>query len=212
VATFRFIEIRCGDDDRHSAPCQRGERIPEVTPRHGVDARCGFIQKEELGTGNECSRQCELLFHAAAETARKAVRKAHHVEELEVAFSPSSIICFRNFAKSTAITEILIHAEVHIETEWLREVSHPRTRFTRGRPQDADFTATRRQHSSNDSKRRGLSGPVGTDESKDLTGLYLKADLIERLNGTVALGEFVGFNNDFLCDDFLLSDDFLRRH
>src|SRR5687767_14340723 len=99
MATFRFIEIGCGDDDCHSAPCQRGERIPEVTPRHGVNTRCGFIQKEELGAGNEGSRQCELLFHATAKTARKAVRKAQHVEELEVAFSPGSIVCLRDFAK-----------------------------------------------------------------------------------------------------------------
>jgi hypothetical protein len=60
----------------------------------------------------------------------------------------------------------------------------------------ANVPAATFQYSSNDLERGGLSGAVCSDESENLSGLNLKADLVERLERAVALCKLIGLDDD----------------
>src|SRR5262249_11445887 len=60
----------------------------------------------------------------------------------------------------------------------------------------ANLSAPVLQHAGNDLEGRGLAGSIGADQAEDLSRPYLKADVIEGLNGAVALGQLVGRDDD----------------
>src|SRR5688572_3680204 len=88
VASFGFVEIRRGDNDRHTGSRQGGKRIPEITSRYRVDPRRRLIQKKKRRIGNERTGESKLLLHASAKASRKAIREAVEIEEFEVTFTP----------------------------------------------------------------------------------------------------------------------------
>lgn len=51
------------------------QNIPEFAPRQGVDADSGFIEKQQIGRGEQCTRERELLLHAARKLPRRALHE-----------------------------------------------------------------------------------------------------------------------------------------
>src|SRR5581483_1200338 len=160
-------------------------------------------QEQQRRIRNERRGECELLFHAAAQTPGQTRRKTIEVEQLEISRSARRKIVRRDLAQPAGILEVLVYAEVQIQAERLSQVTDARPGFAWRFPEHADFSASPFEHPGNDLERRSLARAVSADEPEDLTGPHLKADLIERLQRTVTLCQRFGFNDDFLGHQLL---------
>src|SRR5690606_23142878 len=70
-AAFGLVEIWRGNQDRQ-ATCQKlPEQLPELAPRHRIDARRRLVEHDERRLVNERARQRELLLHAARQACRE---------------------------------------------------------------------------------------------------------------------------------------------
>jgi len=61
-----------GDHDGQALGRQVGERVPEFTPRNGIDAGGGLVEQQHARLGHQRAGERELLFHAAAQPGRPA--------------------------------------------------------------------------------------------------------------------------------------------
>ena len=50
----------------------RAEQVPELAPRHGVDAGRRLVEEQDLGPVHERAAERELLLHAARQRAGAA--------------------------------------------------------------------------------------------------------------------------------------------
>src|SRR5262249_48392083 len=189
VTAFRLIEVRRGDDDRHPAAGERSQRIPEIASRDRGDSCGWFVEQEQRRPGNQRATERKLLLHSAAQTARQTIPEPVKVEQLEIALSAFGIIGWRDLAQTAGVCKIFVYAEVHIKTEWLREVSHLATSGSRSRAQYANFAAAVGQHTGDNLECGRLAGPICSDETEDFSSPHFKVDLVERLELTIILGE-----------------------
>ena len=65
----RLVEVGGGDDHRGSAGRGRGDHPPQVGAAHGVHARGGLVQDQQVGLVQHRQREGELLAHASREPA-----------------------------------------------------------------------------------------------------------------------------------------------
>src|SRR4029453_10531163 len=86
----------------------------------------------------------------------------------EVALSALGVFLLRHKAQSTRITEIFIDAEIHIQAERLRKVSHLRACLAGRCSKNADLSAPMLQHARHDLECRCLARPIRANEPKNL--------------------------------------------
>jgi len=60
-ATFRFIHVVRGDEERHATPRELEEQIPQLAARDGVDAGGGFVEEKNLRLVHERAGHREAL-------------------------------------------------------------------------------------------------------------------------------------------------------
>ena len=82
----RSASSRYGVDIRMVMPCARNSRqqLPELAPRHRIDAGRRLVEHDHLRLVHERARQRELLLHAAGQPIGQAAaepRQLRHVEE-----------------------------------------------------------------------------------------------------------------------------------
>ena len=65
ITTFGFFHIMRADDKRDALPGNGEEQIPQLPPRHRIDARRGFVQKYQLRVMQQGANQGQPLSPAA---------------------------------------------------------------------------------------------------------------------------------------------------
>src|SRR5262249_32785364 len=48
TATFGFVHVVCGDEESDPVRGELEEKIPQLAPRDGIDARSRFVEKKEF--------------------------------------------------------------------------------------------------------------------------------------------------------------------
>ena len=69
IAAVGFVHVRRGDDDGQAGGLQAAEQIPELTPRHRIDASRRLVEQEDIRAVHERAAERQLLLHAARERA-----------------------------------------------------------------------------------------------------------------------------------------------
>src|SRR5438270_4172504 len=66
-ATLGFIHVMRGDEESHSLASELKEQTPQLTPSHGIDSGCRFVEKQYGGFVHEGAGHGQALAPAARE-------------------------------------------------------------------------------------------------------------------------------------------------
>ena len=69
--------------DAHAVGGGAGHEPPHVGPAHGVDARRGLVEHQQLGLVDERRQQGQLLAHPARQVAGESIARAGEAAALE---------------------------------------------------------------------------------------------------------------------------------
>ena len=182
-AALRLVEIRRRHDDRQPARQELGQQLPELAPRHRIDAGGRLVEQQHLRCVHQRACQRQLLLHAARQqvgTARAERRRAASSRGADRAsrryrFTPwisakkpmfSSIV--RSPYRREALREV---TDVRGDGAVLAAPDHGRARAPcRRRP----------EQSAREPDRRRLAGAVRTDEAEHLPRRDLERQAVQR--------------------------------
>ena len=123
-AALGLVEVGRRQQQGEPLALEAGEEPPEVAARDGVDAGGGLVEDEQLRRVDEGAGERQLLLHAAREPLGQAVaegRHPHHLEELVAAGAVAAHV-----VDLGEEGDVLVHGEVAVEREALREVADAR--------------------------------------------------------------------------------------
>jgi hypothetical protein len=191
VAAQRLVHVRRGHHDREAVAAQRLEQVPELAPGHGIDARRGLVEEEELGAVHERAAEGELLLHPSGERARAPVGEGGDLppdgrdERLAVGDGGAE--------HRREEPQVLLDAQVGVEREPAGHVPDALTQCPevarRVEPQDRGLAARRHDERREDAEERRLAGAVGADHAVELPRGDLQRHVVERARGAVRVRE-----------------------
>ena len=85
MAALGLVEVGGGHQNRQPVRREVRQRVPELAPRHRIDAGRRLVEQQHPRLGHERAGERELLLHAAAQPAGQPVGEAVHVEHPQVA-------------------------------------------------------------------------------------------------------------------------------
>ena len=83
IAVRRLVHVVRGDEQRHAAAGQVVEQVPELAPRHRVDAGGGLVEEQQLRLVDRRSAQRQPLPPADGEVAGEFVLASHQVGHVQ---------------------------------------------------------------------------------------------------------------------------------
>ena len=190
-ATFRLVQVRRGHHDRQAAGKELRQQFPELTTRHGVDARRRFVEQEHVGPVDQRAGERQLLLHPtrqpirAPRTERRQLGQGQQSIPLRSIAADAVDLCLER--------DVLVDRQVAVEREPLREVpDHPGDdgvilhRVPIAYPDPAPI---RPEEPAREPNGRRLSGAVRADQPEHLPAPDLQADAIEGRQGAEALAD-----------------------
>jgi len=99
MAPLGLVQIRGRDHDGPGRRPRGGPGIPEFARDTGIRRPWSFIEKQNLGLGDQCADQRQLLFHTAAQTPRETIHEAIHIEHGDGSDGRVRGFFARNFAQ-----------------------------------------------------------------------------------------------------------------
>ena len=191
VAAFGLVQVGGREQHAHAlAFHQPVHDLPQLAPRHRVDADGRLVQQQQLRRAHQRAGEAQLLLHPARQAPRQARserRKAGHLHQLRVA--PGALGA-RHALQVGVQVEVLPHAQVLVQAEALRHVAQTRLhleRLLRGvEPQHADAPLVGREQSGGEPHQRGLAGAVRADQSHHLAALHAQAHAAQRVQLALA--------------------------
>ena len=178
-AALGLVEVGCRQEQGEALALETGEELPEVAPRDGVDAGGRLVEDEELRRVDEGADEGELLLHAAGEPVGEAVAERRHAHHLEQRVPARGIAA--HVVDLGEEGHVLVHGEVAVERELLREVAD-----ARGEPAPLAggveaagerLAGVRLQEAQDHAQRRRLARPVRPDEAEHLAAAHVEAHL-----------------------------------
>jgi hypothetical protein len=201
VATLGLIEVGGGHQDRETLGRQVRQRVPELAPRHRVDAGGGFVEQQHARLRNERAGKRQLLLHAAAQPSCQAIGEPVHVEHAEIAHRPAIDLGARRLSQIADISDVLEDRQVRVEAERLSQIPGLRARFACRPSKYVGGSTAGLHHARQHLERRRFSGTVGPDQPEDLALPDVERDAADRLHLAVSLGEIGDMNGNRRGDD-----------
>src|SRR5205809_5029153 len=192
VRRGRFVEVAGGEEDERGFPLAFEER-PDLGARHHVDARRRLVEQEERRAREERAGNRELLLHAARERAGGPPREGGEPGARQQLAGARAVFRLRHAVEARREAQVLLHREIAVEAEGLRDVADARLERRHvaaqivaedGRLRGLDLEEPRQR-----AQERRLPGAVGPDDAHDLAPLEHEIDAGERAPGAVALLE-----------------------
>src|SRR5215471_14051792 len=110
MAALGLVEIRRRHEHGEALGRELREHVPEFAARYRIDASRRFVEQQNARLRYERTCQCELLLHAAAQLASKAVAEAIEIEEFQVAVRASLQRAPINAAQRSCVLNVFRHA------------------------------------------------------------------------------------------------------
>jgi hypothetical protein len=121
LAALGLVEIRRGHEESEAFALQAGQDLPEVAPRHGIDARGRLVEDEQLGGVDQSAGEGQLLLHAARQAIGQPVAEGSHAQHVEQFFAASLRV-----AHAVDVGEeghVLVDGQVAVERKALRQIA-----------------------------------------------------------------------------------------
>ncbi|OHB78010.1 MAG: hypothetical protein A2W31_17890 [Planctomycetes bacterium RBG_16_64_10] len=80
---FRLVHVVSGDEQRHAPAGQFKQQIPQLPPRHRVDAGGRFVQEHDFRLMDQCAGQGQALLPAARQGVGQLVDVAGQRRQLQ---------------------------------------------------------------------------------------------------------------------------------
>ncbi len=139
------------------------------------------------------SRQRQALFHSARQRVDVGIRLVFEIDQCQEIGHDRRARRRPDVLGGGEELQILVGAQTLVNAEEVGHVTHVATyrqRVALGiEATDAYLAPVARQQRSDDQHRRGLAGPVGSDEAHDGPLRNLEVCLVERLDSPVAFGD-----------------------
>ena len=174
VALARFVDDGGGSNDGDTPLLQSAKHSPEFLAGHGVDARSGFVQKEDIRFMDKGTAKGEFLLHAAGQRSGAALAERFY---LPVNVAHQIIILLDGGVEDGGEEiEILLHRQVRIEGEASGHIPHPPADgfvvLHHIQTADRSRASVGKQQSGEDAEKRCLARTVRPDDAEKLTGSH----------------------------------------
>jgi len=160
------------EDDRESALPHVADQIDQPARGHGVEARGGLVQDQDLGLVEEDARDREPLLHARRHLAHALVEELVELEGLPELLDPLGDPIAVHPGESPEVLEQIAAGETVVELRVAGEISD-RSPHLGGALPDVVAVDPRRARSGLENRRehaerRRLAGAVPAEETEDL--------------------------------------------
>src|SRR5438034_1152607 len=161
-----------------SPSASRTARSPDVTSRtstssrspkrctSAIPSRCPSAASARRRSVARTSRRCSPRLWRSS--AGVPVHEALHAEHREIPLPAPLDLPDGHAPQLADVAQVLLHAEVLVEAEGLREVADVRARLSRRLAEQLGGAGRRLHHAAEDLERRGLSRALRPDEPEDL--------------------------------------------
>ena len=153
MAALGFVEVRRAHQNRDALLQELGEQFPELAARHRIDAGRRLVEQDHARLVDQRAGKRELLLHAAREPFGQTIAERQELRELQQPATP--LLVAPQPVDLGEERDVLVDAQVAVETEPLREVAHrARDLGVVARPDRCPACARRR-------RRRGAARTAG---------------------------------------------------
>src|SRR2546423_283977 len=196
---FGLVHVMGGYEKRHPLARELEEQIPKLAARDRIDAGGRLIEKQDCGLMHERASHGETLTPAAGEECGAAIEIRFEMGDLNEIVAPPFQFAVGQTIEFAGKNEVLIHGQLVVEREFLRHIADHFLRcvaFARDVVAgDAGGAFGRLQDSAEHPDHGGFAGAIWSEESKNGTAGYGKADLIDRGEIPEALREPFAFDH-----------------
>jgi hypothetical protein len=130
-----------------------------------------------------------VLLHAAAEAPGESACEAVHAEHTEVVLASLTNGRRGHAAQLTDVAKVLLHREVRIQTEILRQVARKTSGIPCSDTKHLGCPAGGLHDASEHLKNRGFPGAVGSDQTKDFAFAHSEVNAAYRFDAAVRFPE-----------------------
>ena len=117
VAALGFIQVRRGHQDGDALLQELREQLPELAPRHGIDAGGRLVEDDDVGLVDERAGQRQLLLHAAGEPIREPLPERRQLGHVQQPVAAGVVVV--DAVDLGEEGDVLVDAEIAVETESL---------------------------------------------------------------------------------------------
>ena len=189
-------------EHRGAPPAALLEEGEEPVAAHGVEARSGLVEDEELGPVDERRRQPHAPLHPPGEPLHAAVRLGGEADPLQEGRGRRPPRPARHAVERAGGLDALPCREEGMEVRLLGHVAGPASGFTvaRGEAEHAGLPRGGGVEAEKEPQSRGLAGPVGPQQADHGTPGHDEVEAVEGLDGirpgpaAVPLGEAAGLD------------------
>src|SRR5687767_9051237 len=199
--TLRLIHVMRRHEQRHAAPREFEQQIPQLTTRDRINACRRFIEKQHRRFMHQRARHRQSLPPSAREQRRAPIQIRFQMRD-RGQFLAAFLQRFPVQAiKPPVKQKIFVHGQLIVEREFLRHVSDQSLHLLGVahdvHSRDPRRPMRRRQNPAQHSNHGALARPVRPEKSEDRTLLHREADVLHRCEMTEALRQLFAFDHHF---------------
>ena len=178
-----FFQVIGRHDDGDAVLTELPDVVPYLEPALDVQPQGRFIQKHDLGIGEQPAGNIQFAFHAPGIGLGHAVRVLFEIDELQQFVDPRVRFRPGEMVESPQQFEVFATGEKPVDGAFLRHVTDQAPDGIR-LPDDVVAQHRRRaggwgQHGDQHPQGRTFPGAVGAQESEDFTGVHRERQVLD---------------------------------
>ena len=202
-AAFRFVHVVRGDEKSHAVAGKLEQQVPQLAPRHRVNACRWFVQEQHGRMVHERTGHSQALPPAAGEQPGAPAQVGFQVRQRDQLIVALLKPCAAQAVKAAIKLEVLVRRQLVIERELLRHVANETLDLLQlpGHIQAADprQPAARLEQPAQKPYHRGLARTIRAEKAEDRALLDLEADVINGGEVAKPLGQPFTLDHRLAC-------------
>jgi len=198
-AAFRFVEVRCADNDGRALQVNLGHQVPELAATHRVNAGRRFVEQEHARRVHQRGGEREFFLHPAGEMTREARAKFVKARESQQARDEFGARGARRAKQIGKKVQVLDDGQIGIERKALRHIADDFfDRFGIARRFDAVHQhAPQRgiQGGGDEAERCRLARAIGPNQAENFARVNLEREVVDGDGRGEAFGEMLDGNH-----------------
>ncbi len=186
------VELVGGEQRGHPGSGPLSQHLAHDVDGHGVQAREGLVEDEQLGGADEGGRELDARLVAQTQLLDGGAAALGHAEPLGPLLDGALGVGLGDAVEAGEVPELLADLHLGVETALLGHVADG---AAEGGVDGGSVPGARAgvggQDSHDDAHRRGLAGSVRADEADDLAVVEVEGEVVEGREAPESLGQVV---------------------
>ena len=196
AAALGFVHVMSGDEKGDAVGGKFEEKIPELAARDGIDARGGFVEKDESGLVQHGAAESQALLPPAGKLRGETIEIRTETVELNDFVHALAKTLGSEAVDAAVENEIFGNGEIGIEAEILRHVADIfADGFGVGANVDAldgGVAGRKRKQTGEHFDDGGFAAAVGAEKAEDFAFFDAEADVVHGGEVAEAADQMVG--------------------